>query len=81
MKIIDDTLKKNGKWDKQALTFFVSFVISCLLGFVIVLLSYGLGVKDNGNAMEVFQAFMLLVIGLSGANIANKVVDKKYNDK
>ena len=32
-KIVDDTLKKrDGFWDKQAITFFASFIMSVLLG-------------------------------------------------
>lgn len=76
MKIIDDTLKKpNGKYDKQALTFFVSFVLSIVLGVSNTILSYVLNITDNAMADNVFNSFMILTGALSGANIANKIAD------
>jgi uncharacterized membrane protein YqgA involved in biofilm formation len=78
MKIINDTLKKSdGKWDKQALTFFVSFVISCTLGVTMVIVSYALNLPENKTADNVFNSFMILTGALSGTNIANKLADKR----
>ena len=76
-KIIEDTLKKNGKYDKQALTFFTSFVISVCLGVSNTLTSYILNVTENQTADSVFNAFMVLTGALSGVNVANKFVDSK----
>lgn len=75
MKIIDDTLKKNGKWDKQALTFFASFVLSIIFGITNTIVSYFSGIVNNPTADNIFNSFMFLTAALSGANIANKYVD------
>lgn len=77
MKIFEDTLKKNGKFDKQALTFFASFVISIILGVTNTILSYVLNVTENQTADSVFNAFMLLTGALSGVNVANKIADNR----
>ena len=76
-KIIEDTLKKKGKYDKQALTFFTSFVISVCLGVSNTIMSYILNVTENQTADSVFNAFMVLTGALSGVNVANKLVDSK----
>lgn len=76
-KIIEDTLKKNGKYDKQALTFFASFIISVCLGISNTIMSYILNVTENQTADSVFNAFMVLTGALSGVNVANKLVDSK----
>ena len=76
-KIIEDTLKKNGKYDKQALTFFTSFVISVCLGVSNTIMSYILNVTENQTADSVFNALMVLTGALSGVNVANKLVDSK----
>jgi hypothetical protein len=75
--IIEDTLKKRGKYDKQALTFFASFVISVCLGVSNTVMSYILNVTENQTADSVFNAFMMLTGALSGVNVANKLVDSK----
>lgn len=76
LKILDDTLKKpNGRYDKQALTFFVSFILSIILGISNTVTSYILNVTENQTADNVFNSFMLLTGALSGTNIANKYVD------
>lgn len=80
-KIIEDTLKKNGKYDKQALTFFASFVISVCLGISNTIMSYILNVTENQTADSVFNAFMMLTGALSGVNVANKLVDSKVKQK
>lgn len=81
MKIIDDTLKKpSGKWDKQALTFFVSFVLCCTFGVVMIPLSYIYNLPENKTANNIFDSFMILTGALSGANIFNKLADKKPNE-
>lgn len=75
-KIIQDTLQKpNGKFDKQALSFFVAFVISIILGIANTIVSYVSGIINNPTADNIFNSFMFLTAALSGANIANKYVD------
>jgi len=81
MKIINDTLKKNGKWDKQALTFFASFIISCILGISNTIASYVFVMTNNATADNVFNSFMILTGALSGANIANKIADATVKQK
>lgn len=81
-KIINDTLKKaNGKWDKQALTFFVSFHLSIVLGVTNLICSYVLGIVNNPTADNVFNSFMLLTATLSGINVGNKLADYMTSKK
>lgn len=77
-KIVDDTLKKrDGFWDKQAITFFASFIMSVLLGVTIVGLSFYLNIVVNPAAENVFNSFMVLTGVMSGTNIWSKIVDNK----
>lgn len=81
-KIFRDTLMKKDpdspgqkKFDKQSLTFFVSFILAIIFGFANLITSYVSGIVNNPTADNVFNSFMFLVAALSGANIANKYVD------
>ena len=75
-KLINDTLKyRNGKWDKQALTMFASFMLTIILGIVMVTLSYILKMPENQTAENVFNTFAILTGTLSGTNIANKLAN------
>lgn len=74
-KLIDDTLKKNGKWDKQSLTFFASFIMSVILGSVLTALSFLLNIVINPVAENVFNSFIMLTGVMSGTNIWNKIVN------
>lgn len=77
-KIIDDTLKKrDGTWDKQALTMFTSFIITIFLGLVNTFMSYYTKTYTNGIAEGVFDTFAILTGSLSGINVGNKLVDMK----
>ena len=81
-KLIDDTLKKkDGTWDKQALTFFASFSMSILLGAVLTGLSFFLNIVVNPVAENVFNSFIMLTGVMSGTNIWNKIVDYKKENK
>jgi len=80
-KIFEDTLKKDGKWDKQALTFFASFVLSVALGISNTIASYVLKMTENQTADNVFNSFMILTGTLSGMNIGNKLADVYKNSK
>lgn len=75
MKIIDDTLKRGGKWSKQSLTFGISFLISIILGISNTIISYVSGMTNNNTSDNVFNAFMYLTAAMSGLNIGNKYVD------
>ena len=83
MKLINDTLKKpNGKWDKQALTMFVAFVCTIIIGFYIVVCDYFLSKEINRYAIDVFFGFVALSSGQAALNIWNKKVDnygQNYN--
>nr|DAI89557.1 MAG TPA: hypothetical protein [Caudoviricetes sp.] len=82
MKLIDDTLKKkDGTWDKQALTFFASFVMSILLGITLTGLSFFLNIVINPVAENVFNSFIMLTGVMSGTNIWNKIVDYRKESK
>lgn len=77
-KLINDTLKKkDGTWDKQAISMFVSFFITVALGLINTFLSYYMQIYDNRMAEGVFDTFAILTGSLSGFNIGNKLVDMK----
>ena len=79
-KLINDTLKyTNGKWDKQALTMFTSFVLTIIFGFTLVICSYLLNMPENSTAETVFNTFAILTGTLSGTNIANKLANIQKN--
>jgi hypothetical protein len=80
-KIITDTLKSpNGKWSRKSLTLFVSFVISVILGFYIVVSDYILDKEINKYAIEVFNGFMLLTGAMSGITVADKFTPTKKEE-
>lgn len=77
LTILNDTLKSpNGKWSRKSLTMFVSFKVAILLGFYIVISDYILDKEINRYAVDVFQAFMLLVGALSGITVWDKTKTK-----
>lgn len=80
-KIFDDTLKTNGKWNRQALTFFASFTMSVILGTTLTGLSFFLNIVTNPIAENVFNSFIMLTGVMSGTNIWNKIVDIKKAEK
>ena len=76
MGIIRDTLRKpNGRWDKQALTMFISFIITVILGLGNTIISYVFEIYENNMAENIFNTFAILTGTLSGTNIGNKLVD------
>jgi hypothetical protein len=77
MKIFDDTLKVKGKWSRTSLTMFVSFCLAIFIGIGIVIASYFFKITDNRDAIAVFDSFMLLVFGLSGITVFNKLTPSK----
>jgi len=81
MKIINDTLKtRDGRWDKQALTMFTSFMLTIVLGVYIVISSYFLKMPENMSAENVFNTFAVLTGAMSGTNILNKLANKTKID-
>jgi len=77
-KLINDTLKKkDGTWDKQALTMFASFIITVLLGLFNTFMSYYTHTYENRMAEGVFDTFAILTGSLSGINVGNKLVDMR----
>lgn len=80
-KLITDTLQKNGKWDKQALTFFASFIICIILGVSNTITSYVLNITNNVTADNIFNSFMILTGALSGVNVWNKIADSNIEKK
>ena len=78
MKLIDDTLKTpQGKWSRKSLTMLSSFIIAIILGIYIVTSDFFISKEINKYAIDVFNAFMLLVAALTGATVADKFTPKK----
>lgn len=78
-KIIDDTLKVNGKWSRKSLTVLVTFVFILMLGTFIVISDKILKKEVNKYAIEVFNSFLVfetLLMGLSEAS--KKFVNKQF---
>lgn len=80
-KLIKDTLQKQGKWDKQAIAFLVSFVICIILGVSNTITSYVLNITNNVTADNIFNSFMILTGALSGVNVWNKIADSNIERK
>ncbi len=73
LKLFKDTLQgPNGKWSRKSLTMFVSFAISIILGFYIVISDYILNEEINRYAIEVFSGFLILTGALSGVTVFDK---------
>jgi hypothetical protein len=77
MRIIDDTLKRDGAWSKQSLTMFISFIITIILGGVNTFMSYYTHTYNNQIAEGVFDTFAILTGSLSGINVGDKLVNMK----
>jgi len=56
MKIINDTLKVNGKWSKTNLTMFTSYLIAIYMSIF--------DLYKNGFNFEVFCVFIALATGM-----------------
>lgn len=77
MKIFNDTLKTNGKYDTKKLTIFVILINIVTLGTFIVISDKILDKVVNPYAIQVFMAllgFEILLMGLREAS-------KKFEDK
>jgi hypothetical protein len=71
--IINDTLKKKGKWSRTSLTMFTSFIIS------IGLATFDL-VKSGFN-FEVFLVFMSVAVGVKVADSFSKKINPPKDEE
>jgi hypothetical protein len=77
-KIINDTLKTNGKWSRKSLTILTTFVFILALGTFIVISDKILEKEVNRYAINVFDSLLVfesLLMGLSEAS--KKFVNKQ----
>lgn len=77
MKIFNDTLKTNGKYDTKKLTIFVILINIIVLGTFIVISDKILDKVVNPYAIQVFMSllgFEILLMGLREAS-------RKFEDK
>ena len=80
MKLIDDTLKKrNGKWDKQALTMFLFSILTAISGLYVVVSDYFLTKEINPYAIGVVGLFGSLATGQAVISTWNKRIDKNLD--
>lgn len=76
-KIINDTLKEpEGKWSRKSLTMFVSFVMSIILGTIIVISHFFTDTEIGKDSVMVFFGFLTLA-GYKG----KLTLDDKKNDR
>ena len=81
MKIINDTLKNNGKWSRKSLTAFVSFVIAVIIGGYIVVSDWFLQKEINRYAIDVFFGFLALSGGIFGLTVIDKIKNGRNVEK
>jgi len=77
-KVINDTLKTNGKWSRKSLTILTTFVFILALGTFIVISDKILEKEVNRYAIDVFDSLLVfesLLMGLSEAS--KKFVNKQ----
>ena len=77
-KLINDTLKINGKWSRKSLTVLVTFIFILMLGTFIVISDKILAKEVNRYAIDVFNSLLVfetLLMGLSEAS--KKFVNKQ----
>jgi hypothetical protein len=77
-KIINDTLKTNGKWSRKSLTILTTFVFILMLGTFIVISDKILEKEVNRYAISVFDSLLVfegLLMGLSEAS--KKFINKQ----
>lgn len=83
MKLFDDTLKNNGKYNYRKLTVFWSFVMMNLIGIYILASDYILpkGRELNRFVGDVFWGFLVGALGSAAANIADKYSARNKDGK
>jgi hypothetical protein len=68
-RLIDDTLKKEGKWSRTSLTMFTSYVFTLILS--------SLDYLHRGFNFEVFLTY----VGLSAGVKLSAAIEKRLTDK
>lgn len=76
-KIVNDTLKTNGKYSRKSLTIFVTFVFTIILGTFIVVSDKILDKEVNRYAIDVFDSFLLFLSVMMGLSEASKKIVNK----
>lgn len=78
-KVINDTLKENGKWSRTSLTTLISFLFMITVGIYIVISDSVLNVEINRYAIDVFDTMVVLVGTMTGFIITDKKITNKVN--
>ena len=76
-KIVNDTLKTNGKFSRKSLTIFVTFIFVLNLGTFIVISDKVLQKEVNRYAIDVFNSLLLFLSVLMGLSEASKKIENK----
>lgn len=71
-RVLEDTLKTNGKYSKKSLTILVTFISVLLLGFYISLSDHFLKKEINRYAIDVFDSLLIFLATLMGISEASK---------
>ncbi len=72
-KLIDDTLKTNGKYSRKSLTTIVTFILTMTLGTFIVVS----GKTTDIHSIEVFKSMLIFLSVLMGLTEASKKLENK----
>jgi len=76
-KIVNDTLKSNGKWSRKSLTTVTTFIFVLALGTFIVISDKILERPVNIYAITVFQSLLFFLGTLMGITEASKKFTNK----
>lgn len=79
-KVIEDTLKTNGKWSSKRLTTLVSFIYTLCVGVMIVISDQILKQEINRYALDVFETMLIFTAALSGLTITDKKFRNRSHD-
>lgn len=71
-KVLDETLKTNGKYSRKSLTILVTFIVVVVLGFYIALSDHFLKKEINRYAIDVFDSLLIFLATLMGISEASK---------
>lgn len=77
-KIVDDTLKTDGRWSRKSLTTITTFIFVMLLGTFIVISDKILERAVNQYAIVVFQSLLFFLGALMGlTEVSKKFINKQ----
>lgn len=76
-KIVDDTLKTNGKYSRKSLIILVTFIFVLNLGTFIVVSDKILQKEVNRYAIDVFNSLLLFLSVTMGISEASKKIINK----